>query len=207
MNFPRYYASDVVWYTVAEPQTKKFFHENMKDNFHIIDAGAQIGMYTAFFSKFLTNGRVYAFEPTDTISMLQENLKYNECTANVELFANALGNLDGKHKDKVFKIWSQGVIDEREFDFIKIDTFVKTRNLNIDMIKIDVDSYDYEVLLGMKETLVQQKPIVVVEVNDRSLSKRGYNSKHILNYMSSMNYEIKHILDDENYVFIPKQGK
>lgn len=77
---------------------------------------------------------------------------------------------------------------------------MKSNNLTVDLVKIDVDSYDYEVLLGGKQFLTEQNPLVVVELN-HALGKRNHNVQEALDYMSSINYKLKFILDNENYIF------
>lgn len=150
-NFPRYYASDAGWFMSAEGNTKQFLCDYIKPNFTIIDAGANIGMYTIPFAKLAHQGKVFAFEPTDTVEMLKENLAYNNCASNVSIQLEPLGEKDEIKTDKIFKVWSQGIVDSKEFSFITLDTFVKSNNLTVDLVKIDVDSYDYEVLLGGKQ--------------------------------------------------------
>lgn len=199
-NLPKYYASDAGWFTSAERNTKEFLCDYIKPNFTIIDAGANIGMYTIPFAKLAYEGKVYAFEPTDTIEMLKENLAFNSCESNVVLQTQPLGEKDEVKKDRVFKVWSQGIVDDKEFSFITLDTFVKANQLKVDLIKIDVDSYDYEVLLGGKNFLTEQNPLVVVELN-HALGKRKHHVQEALNYMDSIGYKLKFILDNENYVF------
>lgn len=199
-NFPRYYTSDAGWFMSAEGNTKQFLCDYIKPNFTIIDAGANIGMYTVPFAKLAHQGKVFAFEPTDTVEMLKENLAYNNCASNVSIQLEPLGEKDEIKTDKIFKVWSQGIIDNKEFSFITLDTFVKTNNLTVDLVKIDVDSYDYEVLLGGKQFLTEQNPLVVVELN-HALGKRNHTVQEALDYMSSINYKLKFVLDNENYIF------
>jgi FkbM family methyltransferase len=200
LQFPEYISTDVDWYRNAEMQTKQFYLQNIKENFTIIDAGAQIGMYSVFFSKLAKNGKVFAFEPTDNINKLKKNLEYHSCN-NVTLCNNALSNLNGTYKDKIFKIWSQQIIENKEFDFITIDKFVSDNNITLDLLKIDVDSYDYEVLLGSEQTLKNQSPIVVAELNS-SLNIRNYSINQAIEYMKKLNYNVVGFFDNDNYAFL-----
>lgn len=199
INFPYYLKEDAEWYKVAEKNTKNFFISNIKQNSTIIDAGAQIGMYSVLFSKLASAGKVYCFEPTDTIELLINNLNFNNCK-NVEPHQIALSNKDGEYVDVIYKQWSQNKVDHKKFNFSTLDTFIKNKNIIVDLIKIDVDSYDYEVLLGCKQTLIEQSPIVVVELN-YALKKRGFEPKDAIQFMNSINYKIDKILDNENYIF------
>jgi FkbM family methyltransferase len=63
----------------------------------------------------------------------------------------------------------------------KLDDVVKDLNIEkIDLIKIDVEGYEYKVLMGMKEILEKNKPNILIELNYK---------KHI------MDYEIPEILE------------
>lgn len=203
-SFPKYYDCDVGWYRQAEMSTKQFFMDVIKKNFTIIDAGAQIGMYTVFFSKLASEGFVHAFEPTDTINLLNENLSFNNCN-NVKTHNIALSNKDGKYKDTVYKIWSQQVTETKEFNFITIDTFTKENNIKPNLIKIDVDSYDFEVLQGSQNILTSYEPMIIVELN-QGLAKRGYEPQDVIDYMKSLNYNVKHVFDGENFLFTKIKG-
>ena len=198
LEFPNFYACDLGWYSHAEMQTKKFYLENIQPTWNIIDAGAQIGMYSVLFSR-LTKGNVYSFEPTDTINLLNKNLEYHNCN-NVQTFQKAISDRTGKFQDKVYKIWSQQVIEDREFDFIKIDDFIEQNNIKIDLIKIDVDSYDYEALISSENTLKTQSPLVVVELN-YALKKRNRTVKECIDYMESLGYKQVGFFDNDNYAF------
>jgi len=197
-----YYENDRNWHINAEADTRKFVQEIVRENFNIIDGGAQVGMYSLLFSLLVPNGKVYSFEPTETINFLNQNIELNQAK-NIETLKIALSNKSGKFVDKIFKIWSQSVIEEQLFDFITIDDFVDQRDIKVDLIKIDVDSYDYEVLLGAKKTLLEQNPIVIVELN-HALEKRGFKTEDGINFMDEIGYKLDRVLDLENYIFIKK---
>jgi len=203
IEFPFYHSCDAGWYKEAEKKTKQFFIDSIKPNFNIIDAGAQIGMYAALFSKLAYEGNVFAFEPTETIEILKKNLQFNNCN-NVILHQVALSDKDETKVDKIYRIWSQNVVDEKEFEFLTVDSFVQKNQLKIDLIKIDVDSYDYEVLLGSKNFFKNQNPIVAVELNC-ALSKRGYTAEQAIDFMTSIDYRLEQTLDNENFIFRKKQ--
>lgn len=200
--FPKYYECDKWWYSNPEPQTINFVIDILNKNSTVIDAGAQIGLYSILFSKICQEGVVYSFEPTDTYDFLLENLQHNNCK-NVFPNKKALSNKVGIFEEKIYKIWSQQTIENKEFEFETIDNFVETNNLKIDLLKIDVDSYDYEVLLGSEKTIKNQSPIIVVELN-YALHKRGYTEKDAIDFLEKNNYYVNRILDEHNYIFYKK---
>lgn len=51
------------------------------------------------------------------------------------------------------------VILEHTVDILPLDEL----NLNPDVVKVDTEGYDYEVLLGMKETVKRCRPVILIE--------------------------------------------
>jgi FkbM family methyltransferase len=194
-----YYDELVNIYPNAEMETKAWFVEHVKPDWTILDCGANVGYYTVMFARLVPQGRVYAFEPTETINMLARNIENNSVSNNVELIRQALGNKIGPKKDKVFRIWGNDP-DEMVYDFNTIDNFVAERGIRVDAIKIDVDSFDFEVLQGAKETIRSQNPFVMVEVN-YALRKRNQYETDVLRWMAEQGYVHTRIFDGENFLF------
>ena len=188
------------FYMSAESQTRQWFADNIKENWNIIDAGANVGMYTIPFALLANRGKVYAFEPTTTVDILKTNiLNHPQKLENITIINKPLGENDVTIKDKIHKIWSIET-EDKMFEFVKLDTFIKDNNLHIDLIKIDVDSYDYEVLLGTKEFLINNNPYVIVELNS-ALGLRNHTPKEGIDFMIGLGYKNIACLDGENYIF------
>lgn len=196
------YSEHENWYPAAEKQSKTWWANNIQHDWNILDIGANIGMYSALFSKLVPHGKVYCFEPTPTIEILKRNLEHIG-TTNCECLNYAIGNKVGALRDKVQMIWKHKVLDQH-FNFMTVDKFVSDRNLKIDAIKIDVDGYDPEVLYGAKCTLLQQSPMVVVELNPEALGYRGHKPHEAIGFMETIGYFLVDIMDRENYLFAKK---
>lgn len=186
------------WYQTAEKEYQSYWSETIKTHWTVIDAGANVGLFSILFGKLAK--RVYAFEPSDTVQSLEKNLCTNNVT-NIEIVNLALGDKVESKVDKIYKVWGEQPV-ESNFRFTTIDAFVSERNLHVDAIKIDVDGFDYEVLLGAEKTLKTQKPIVGVEIN-HALDTRQITPNHIFTFMNSVNYKLVRVCDGENYVFVP----
>jgi len=194
-----YYDKYISYYPNAEMETKMWFVQNVKPDWTILDVGANVGYYTIMFSRLVPRGKVFAFEPTSTIEMLNINLKYNHVLNNVETLRQALGCKAGKINDKIYKIWGNEP-DEEVYDFNTIDNFVKERGIKVDAIKIDVDSFDFEVLRGAEETIKTQNPYIMVELN-HALYKRRTEPAYALRWMAERGYIRTKIFGGENYLF------
>lgn len=194
-----YYEQFVNYYPKCEMETKKWGVENCKEEWVIFDCGANIGYYSILFAKLASKGFVYAFEPTDTIIKLKKNLEFHQIK-NVSLINIALSDKTCTKKDKIYKIWGSEP-ENTHFNFITIDDFVDRENIRkIDLIKIDVDSYDFEVLKGAKKTLNTLNPFVIVELN-HALSLRNTSNYEAIEWMVSQGYDSGLVLDYENILF------
>ncbi len=146
-----------------------------------IDVGAYVGYYTLLAAHANPQGRVYAFEPMpDTYERLRKNIAMNSLS-NVECFCKAVGEKEGAAKF----FYTAGLLpcsSSLSFDFMQtasglcvsdvdvlaLDRFVSERELQrVDLIKIDTESTEPQVLLGMAETLRRDRPFIICEVLGR----------------------------------------
>lgn len=195
---PYYYERFAHYYPNCEMPTKRWWVENVKPDWVIFDCGANIGYYSILFSQLAPQGKIYAFEPTATIEMMSGNLAENGIT-NVEMYRLALGAQTGRRSDAIYRIWGEEP-DRTEVDFVSIDDFVEANRIDkLDAIKIDVDSFDLEVLLGAEKTLRKFDPYVVVELN-HALNKRQQSNAQAFHWLSTVGYTEAEVLEYENYV-------
>jgi FkbM family methyltransferase len=195
----RYYDRMLGYYENCEPESKRWFVDHARPDWVILDCGANIGYYSILFSRLCRHGRVYAFEPTDTADMLVDNLSHCGALHNVEVLRIALGAKPGNFEDAIFRIWGEPA-ERRIYPFTTIDAFVAERRLFVHAIKIDVDSFDLEVLKGAEQTLVEQDPYVMVELN-HALSQRQQSVPEALHYMAKLGYGQCESYDRENFLF------
>jgi len=195
-----YYDEFLSYYPDCEMQTKKWVVDNVQPGWVIFDCGANIGYYTILFSKLVKNlGKIYAFEPTPTVEMLKENLAYHNIS-NVEIHQLALGKGSGTLVDNIFRIWGKDA-ERQVYNFTTLDKFVRDNRIEkVDCIKIDVDSFDFEVLQGAKETLETKDPFVIVELN-HALNHRNQSNMEALEWMAELGYRKAIVLDHDNFVF------
>jgi FkbM family methyltransferase len=193
-----YYPEFVDYYPECELQTKRWFVENMGRDWVSFDVGANIGYYSILFSRLSPEGRVYAFEPTDTIELLRKNLAHHSAF-NVEPMKIALGSVSGRHTENVFRIWGQPA-ERKEYDFETIDSIAtRLRIERLDCLKIDVDSFDFEVLRGAQRTLERFNPWIIVELN-HALAKRNQTVNEALEWLVGRGYEGAFVTDYENFI-------
>lgn len=138
----------------------------------VIDVGAHVGSWSIGFSKLFK--KVFAFEADQTnFSFLGKNIEAHKSN-NIQTFYTAIGETQ---KQVSIQKGTQNsgqshVCNGNSVEMKKIDDFIELFN-NINLIKIDVEGYEYNAILGAKETILKFAPLIMIEVN--GLSEQYYN--------------------------------
>ena len=98
----------------------------------------------------------------------------------------------------ILKILQLNTNDYVEYNVptLTLDTFVKRKKIkSIDILKVDIDGFEYEFLQGAKNTIKKNKvKVILIEVNDK---KKNYikKEKKIINFLERKNFTLlkKHI--------------
>ena len=137
-----------------------FYH--IKNRKHTaIDVGGHCGFWSFYLGGNFK--KVYAFEP---VEIFRECFKNNIPHENVELLPVALGNENGfvsmnvELENTGATHVSSNTKDLNKVELKKLDDYELT---DVDFVKIDVEGYENQVVLGAKETLLRNKPIIIVE--------------------------------------------
>jgi FkbM family methyltransferase len=195
-----YYDELAGYYPNCELETKRWCVENAKADWVWFDCGANIGYYALLFSRLSPGGRVFAFEPTATHAMLLENLKHHGAT-NVVAEKLAVGAMSGPTDAAIVRLWGHAT-DRGSFPFTTVDDYVRENGVwRVDCIKIDVDSYDFDVLRGAEKTLARFDPWIVVELADVALTLRGQFTTEVLRWLATQGYGETRVLEHTNYLF------
>jgi FkbM family methyltransferase len=120
---------------------------------------------------------------------LQKNIELNNLQQKVALNNVGLGREKSRANLKHYSMQNIGATwlqEDKNGDFILIslDEYTESNNFKenkIDFFKIDVEGFEYEVLLGAKDTLLKYKPKIFIETFpdnynkvDELLEKYGY---------------------------------
>jgi len=160
----------------------------------LLDVGANVGLYTRHFLNYLDGkGKVIAVEPE------QRNLRWLK-----KRFAESIDSGRLILIDKV-------VTKEPGTYYLKIDPFnpgahviaacgVPVRGTTIDqvvsecgvipsLIKIDVEGYEEQAVLGAQNTIKNYHPVLFIEFHPALLSDCGSEPLGFLRYLSSQDYQ------------------
>lgn len=175
----------------------------------ILDVGANLGWYSINISKLYPDNsiKIFAFEPDDVnFALLNENIKLNNST-NIITINKAIAE---QHDQKVLykypdknlgrhSLFRDHKLDQQQIlvETISLDEFITTQHLNTDkikLLKIDVEGYEYQVLLGCIKTL----PNVLYILHEFSpvvMRQNNIDPKELLNLLLNNNFEAFIITD------------
>ena len=170
--------------------SRRFFFNSSKSAQIILDIGAYSGIYSITAGLANLNAHVYAFEPNPEIfTLAQHNIKINDLSKRVTLMPLALGYESGREK-LFFNVsgWETATasLDNCGDNFIEVDVSTidsNFGNIQVDLIKIDVEGFEAKVLSGGMKTLIKSHPIILSEV----LTNRDMDSQSEV--LLSLGYE------------------
>jgi len=176
----------------------------------LIDVGSHKGEFLRNYLKIKKIKSAYAFEPQiDIYKILKKNLKKYK---NIKKKNIALDSKDGSKKLYINKLSSTSTLsltnnnslflkikkflmhdnkDLLKSYFVKttsIDIFFKNINLTNTLLKVDVEGFEYNVLLGSKKTLNRIR-YIMIEKQFSNLHK-GYNFDLSHKYLLKNNFKL-----------------
>lgn len=175
----------------------------LKEGDVVLDIGANMGYYVLIESNLVGDlGKVYAIEPvSSTIKALKRNIKLNNCE-NVEIFRVAVGDKGGKSSvyisdrsnlSAMERILTAGnIIGVEEVDVLTVDSFLEDKNIP-DLIRMDVEGYEYNIVRGMTKTL-QENTKILMELHPHKLSKE--QMEEMFEILKANNFKVKFAVYD-----------
>lgn len=184
--------------------------DNLKEGDTFIDVGANVGHHALFAAKRVEKtGRVFAFEPVPSSAENILKSKEKNNFTQLEIIQKAVSNtkdvisfyvypysdISGKTQNftdrtsKKIKV-QQIILDEELFENKKI--------IRCDLIKIDVEGYEYDTLIGGEKIIDQYKPKIILEYSPVFYERLNpSHSYEILRFLQNKKYRL---FDIDNYV-------
>ena len=162
-----------------------------------VDVGCNFGIYSYFFRNKFMN--IEAFEPIYEVTKQLKGLsKYNINVHNVglsDLEGDAQISIPLKNgklhtSDSTLNEIGDNSYEQRRIKTKTLDSFHFT---NVDLIKIDVEGHEENVINGSQATISDNKPLLLVEIEDRHL--RYKKIEDIFNLICSLSYDGFFLLD------------
>lgn len=181
-----------------------FLSATLKQGDVVIDIGANIGLYSLFAaSKIGAQGKVISFEPFQkNYQALCKNVSLN-ATNNVELVnlavAESESEIDLYYDTRQANL---GMVSSylsehnqhQKVQTISIDKYLQQHPLpKIDFIKMDIEGNEFPALKGMRNTLIQFHPILMIEMDKDIVKSTPYTDSDIILFLQELGYTKYHI--------------
>lgn len=188
-----------------EDEINKLIRISLKPGNNALDIGANIGLQSLRMAQAVGNtGLVLAFEP---LNHLQEKFKRNinlNKVVNIRLLPLALANKEDKAEFRFnSEIWNQGTFSisqkqngqDKQTVTIKVaDNLPDIQALSdLHLIKIDVEGFEFQVLLGLKETLRKHHPRLIFEYDKHYWQTNGQSVEECYDFLTALDYVIYQI--------------
>ena len=190
---------------VYEPEETKLIKSLVKPNYICMDVGANIGYFTILMAKQCKY--VFAFEPEPTnFKLLRQNIALNHLQNKIDSKMEAVTELNTIVMPLYLCSKSHGM--HRTYPSVHCDSSMYCLGValddykypKIDFIKMDIEGAEMKALRGMVETLVKDKPTIVMEYHPPSIIESGANPKEIYNFLIRLGYEISLVPDIEFFI-------
>ena len=159
---------------------EEFVKELYEPNTNMIDIGAHIGTFSIIMSKYLSVGnKIFSFEPV-FYDILNKNISNNNLNEKVVIFNNGLSNKFQNCSPFVIELDKMGGYGAFSFkkienEALKINDDLNSKGINfykldyynfenISFLKLDVEFFESEILEGGINTLIMNKPTILIKL-------------------------------------------
>jgi FkbM family methyltransferase len=138
----------------------------LRDGDCVVDIGANIGYYALMEVRLIgPRGKVYAIEPVPhNMQLLEDSVRLNNY-GNIETFRLAIGQSNGISKLYLsdHPNWCsfnppRKITGQIDVEVASLDSFLQDKK-RPDLVRMDVEGYEYEILMGMSGILKSDIPL------------------------------------------------
>jgi FkbM family methyltransferase len=179
----------------------------------IVDAGANIGMFSVWAALQLPQSRILALEPfPETFARLQHNIRTNQLEGRVETVQWALAAESGERAmPAVGESQRRSLIPDDQGLASETSVRVKSRRLSdlldqynlgeIDLLKMDIEGSEWEVLLSTPPSVFRTIRRIQLEYHEVH-ARFGYSKPRLFDHLRSAGYRLTYCQEDEQHTGI-----
>jgi FkbM family methyltransferase len=169
----------------------------------VIDVGANVGDTSLHFAKLVgARGKVHAFEPHPvTFQRFKKNAELNELP-NLVLNPVGLGSANATFTMRSVDEGNQGMNQisrsapgsgDLEIIVTTLDEYADRNAMDrMDLIKIDVEGFEYDALLGSRRSLERWHPVLFIELDEHNLMTQGSDPVKLVRFLEELGYQLEH---------------
>jgi len=164
----------------------------------LIDIGAQTGFISALFARSrLEDCHILSVEPDPRIvPMLERAVTLNGSeNADWTVKAAAISDISGRMSLPAFnRVYENGGDTDPgaalsfEVPAMTLTELIAERDWQPDIIKMDVESFEYEILCSSLDAIERLRPALQLEVHWKMLAERNHNAGDFLEPLASLGY-------------------
>jgi len=166
-------SNELYFFKGHEPLVTKLLSNELRKGMNCLDVGSNIGYYVLLEAKIVgRNGSIISIEPSSQNFLTTDRSNWSRID------------------EKYFKFFPPTkIVRSEKIQVKKLDSFMEQINLDkLDIIRMDVDGYEYKILDGMIQTLKKFKPTIIMETH---LANMGLsNTKKFLQKLNDLSYEV-----------------
>jgi FkbM family methyltransferase len=177
-----------------------------------IDCGCSFGSYSVPIAKLnSTDSKVIAIDASSVaIRRLKENVFLNDIN-NIKIYNLAIGKEEGSANfnedlnllpnSGSFRFDSSG----KKLRITTLDIILEQQSLDsfeVIFVKMDLEGYEFDGLLGFKKNIVKYKPIILFEFSRMLLQNTSFSENAFNLFLKETSYEIK---DYDNNIYSIEQ--
>lgn len=185
-------------------ESRYSLYDLMKEGQTIFDIGTNVGDVALHAAKLVGEmGEIHCFEPDPrNYIRLDINLRLNKFT-NIVSNQVGLGHEAGSFKIEVVESGNLGMnrivsneLDHKDYrlvEIITLDSYVLETNMeNIDLVKIDVEGFEYNVLKGSVNVVEKYHPVFFIELDNNNLLGQEGSARQLILFLEKHGYDIIH---------------
>ena len=208
---------------IYEKETIQYIVNYVPKNGVFVDVGANIGAISIFVAKMRPDINVISFEPSSfNFSFLSANKQLNNLS-NITLI-NAAVHLDG---GKEISFFNNGIRNggssffnddksqiEEIVKTVSLDDYFELNDINVDLIKVDVEGFELTVLESAQKYISIRQPIIVFEFEDWAEKRSGDLIGSSQRFLKDLDYnlftikgnQIHEILETGSHMLVAKKN-
>jgi FkbM family methyltransferase len=175
----------------------------------IVDAGANIGMFSVWAALRLPKARIVAIEPSpETFAKLQQNIELNQLGTRVEALQSALAAQSGmraiseeaeSQRRTVVAIDS----DSQAARSVKVASITLPELMEryqlrqVDLLKMDIEGSEWEVLHSTPPSVLRSIRRMEFEYHEVP-AHLGYSKERLFDYLESTGFRLLHRVEDDH---------
>ena len=212
----------VVFMKKFEPTELNIFSKLIRPGMIVVDAGANIGLYSLLASKLVgDSGQVFSFEPSvETYLRLSKNIQINK-SKNINAINCGLGDSNdqelvlrqdlGYEDAERYMVPSDAILNKdlenvndlaksEKVSIVRLDSYLETQGISkIDFMKIDTEGFEYYVLNGAKEILSNSDQLVILfKCTELGTKRANINQRKVFDILHNSGFGIYYWDDSSN---------